>query len=91
MTESGMKCIEIAKANGSWDALNDIEDLKIPDDLKTKLEEAPEAKAFFENIAKSAKQNMLWWIASAKKEETRNARIDEIVACAMQRKKPKQF
>lgn len=91
MTESGMKCIEIAKANGSWDALNDIEVLKIPDDLNAKLEEAPEAKAFFESLAKSAKQNMLWWIASAKKEETRNSRIDEIVSCAIQRKKPKQF
>jgi uncharacterized protein YdeI (YjbR/CyaY-like superfamily) len=91
MTEWGMKCIEIAKANGSWDKLNDIEELKIPEDLNAKLEEAPEAKAFFGKLSKSVKQNMLWWIASAKKDETRNSRIEEIVACARQLKKPKQF
>ncbi len=91
MTDAGMKCIEIAKANGSWDSLNDIEEMKIPNDFELKLNEAPEAKLFFESLSKSVKQNMLWWIASAKKKETRNARINEIVTCAQQKKKPKQF
>jgi uncharacterized protein YdeI (YjbR/CyaY-like superfamily) len=91
MTDAGLKSIETAKANGSWDAFNDIEDLKIPEDLKAKLEETPEAKLSFESLSKSVKQNILWWIASAKKDETRNARILEIISCSRQGKKPKQF
>lgn len=91
MTDAGMKCIEIAKLNGSWDSLNDIEDMVIPEDLDLKLKLTPEADKYFESLSKSVKQNMLRWISSAKKEETRNARINEIVACAQHHKKPKQF
>jgi uncharacterized protein YdeI (YjbR/CyaY-like superfamily) len=37
MTSSGLAVIEQAKANGKWAALDDIENLVIPDDLESML------------------------------------------------------
>jgi uncharacterized protein YdeI (YjbR/CyaY-like superfamily) len=34
MTESGLRLIEMAQQNGSWTALDDVENLRLPDDLQ---------------------------------------------------------
>ena len=44
MTASGLRVIEIAKANGSWEFLDQIEALVVPKDLEKRLKEVPEAK-----------------------------------------------
>ena len=91
MTEAGFKSIEIAKKNGSWTFLDSVEALTIPQDLQKEFQKYPEANTFFEGLSKSIKKMMLYWIISAKRPETRQNRIQEIVTQARLGKKPKQF
>ena len=91
MQEAGYKSIEIAKENGSWTILDAVEALIIPDDLKKELAKDKRAKDFFESLSKSAKKVLLYWVFSAKRKETRQKRILEIVEKASNNMKPKQF
>ncbi len=91
MTEAGYKSIEIAKQNGSWTILDDVEELIIPNDLKAELNSRPIAKAYFESLSKSVKKAILQWLVLAKRPETRQKRMTEIVALADQKLKPKHL
>lgn len=91
MSGEGLKSIEIAKENGSWTRLDDIENLVIPNDLKSELSKCQDASAYFEALSKSVKKGMLYWVLSAKRTETRKKRISEIVKNASINKRPKQF
>jgi len=91
MTKAGFDTIEAAKANGSWTILDEVEALFIPPDLDDVLEQKPEAKTYFLNLSRSDKRNMLQWLVLAKRPETRQNRIQEIVELARQGQKPKQF
>jgi uncharacterized protein YdeI (YjbR/CyaY-like superfamily) len=82
MTEAGLAMIEAAKANGMWTALDAIEALEIPSDLAAEFRSRPGAKANFEAFSTSSKKNILWWIASAKRPETRARRIAETARMA---------
>lgn len=91
MAEAGLLCIEVAKQNGSWTVLDEVEALTIPKDLEKALEAQRGAKAFFMGLSKSTKKAMLQWLVLAKLPETRQRRINEIAALAAQKLKPKQF
>ncbi len=82
MAPAGLAKVEAARLDGSWDALNEIEDLVIPADLAKMLEGNPTAKAHFEAFPRSVKRAILEWIASAKRPETRQKRIEETVRLA---------
>jgi uncharacterized protein YdeI (YjbR/CyaY-like superfamily) len=43
------------------------------------------------NLSRTDKRNLLQWITLAKREETRQKRIREIVVSAENQRKPKQF
>ena len=89
MTLSGFDAIETAKRNGSWFLLDRVEALIIPDDLGKALAEKPAAHHFFQKLSRSDKRGLLQWLVFAKRDETRQKRIIEIVACADQNLKPK--
>lgn len=91
MTEAGLISIQIAKQNGSWTILDDVEELIIPKDLEKEFKKQPGSKDFFLSLSKSAKKGMLQWLVLAKRPETRQKRISEIVQLAAQKLKPKQF
>jgi len=91
MTEAGLLCIEIAKQNGSWTILDSVEELEVPGDLETELKLKTNAYDFFFGLSKSTKKGMLQWLVMAKREETRQKRIKEIVELAEKKQKPKQF
>lgn len=91
MTEAGLAVISRAKENGSWDILNEVEELKVPDDLNNALKKDVIAESFFNSLSKSVKKAMLQWIAFAKRSETREKRINEIAELAAKNQKPKQF
>jgi uncharacterized protein YdeI (YjbR/CyaY-like superfamily) len=85
MTQAGLAKIEIAKLNGAWNRLNDIErDLVVPDDLKLALAGNQKAAENFEKFPASSKKQYLWWLKSAKRSETRAKRIQEIIRRAEQ-------
>lgn len=91
MMTSGQKCIEVAKLNGSWSLLDQVEELIIPEDLESAFENHKGSKAYFLGLSKSVRKMMLRWIVLAKRPETRKRRIDEIAILAGQNKIPKQF
>jgi uncharacterized protein YdeI (YjbR/CyaY-like superfamily) len=82
MTEPGLAKIEAAKADGSWNLLDAVDDLIVPDDLQVALDADPTAKANFEASPDSVKKPTLYWVYSAKRETTRSDRIAQIVAAA---------
>lgn len=88
MTEAGLKSIEIAKQNGSWTILDEVEQLIIPTDLASELQKYDQALPYFESLSKSNKKLMLSWLVFAKTPPTRQKRIDEIVKIAINRQKP---
>jgi len=91
MTDAGLECIEIAKQNGFWSILDTAESLEIPDDLEAGFLIIPGSKDYFLSLSRSDKRNILQWLVLAKRIETRQKRITEIVELAGQRLKPKQF
>ncbi|MGL4610343.1 MAG: YdeI/OmpD-associated family protein [Trueperaceae bacterium] len=84
MTAAGLKCIAIAKQNGMWESLDKIEALEIPDDLANLFSKNKKAKENFATFPPSSKKNILQWIASAKRGETRQKRLEETVTLAAQ-------
>lgn len=91
MMEAGYESIKIAKRNGSWTILDDVEELKIPEDLEAAFKTKEGSADFFLSQSKSVQKAMLQWVTLAKRSETRQNRIAEIVTLAAQKLKPKQF
>lgn len=91
MTKAGLEVINKAKQNGSWIILDDAEALIIPKDLEIEFQKRGNAKNYFLNLSRSDKRNILQWLVLAKRKETREKRIVEIVELADRMQKPKQF
>ncbi len=91
MEDAGYKSIEIAKENGSWTILDEVEACIIPKDLEEEFARYQGAMEYFENLSKSAKKGLLHWVTFAKKKETRQKRISEIAKNASKNTKPKPF
>jgi len=79
MMPQGLKIVEYAKQTGSWDALNKVDELVIPDEMNELFKKNTTAKTNFENFPPSAKRGILEWIYNAKQETTRLKRITETV------------
>ncbi|RVT77435.1 hypothetical protein EOD40_06415 [Flavobacterium sufflavum] len=79
MHESGLAKIEIAKKNGSWSSLDHVEELVIPPDLEIAFQKNKLAFENYKNFSPSYRKNYLYWLSQAKREETRNNRIVEII------------
>jgi len=88
MIPAGLETVEAAKKEGSWNFLDDIEDLIVPEDLKKALKENNTALKNFEAFNDSTKKGIFYWIASAKRPETRLKRIEKSVSLAEQNKRP---
>jgi len=79
MHQAGLDSIKIGKQNGSWTALDPIENGIIPEDLKKAFDENPKAYANYLSFAPSYKKNYLYWLYSAKRDATKTKRITEII------------
>lgn len=82
MTESGQKLIDHAKKTGTWDALVQVENSVIPEDLQKLFNKNKTAQKHFKAFSNSVKRMILEWILSAKRPETRAKRIEETVHLA---------
>jgi uncharacterized protein YdeI (YjbR/CyaY-like superfamily) len=88
MTEFGMAKIEAAKQNNSWTSLDAVEALIVPEDLQQALEVNEPAKNYFQLLSNTTKKNILLWIQSAKRPETRLKRIEQTILSVAQNKSP---
>lgn len=79
MMPSGLKSVEIAKENGSWNYLDDVEAMIVPNDLNERLNKNLNARKFYEALSPSKQKWILYWLHSAKREVTREKRLKEII------------
>lgn len=82
MAPAGLKMVELAKESGTWDALNDVENLVVPPDLEKALAAYPDAAGHFDNFPPSVKRGILEWLMNAKRQATRDERIEETARLA---------
>jgi uncharacterized protein YdeI (YjbR/CyaY-like superfamily) len=82
MMPEGLAVIDGAKQNGAWDALNEVEELTIPEDLLIGFKKEKKAYDHFLAFPKSSKKIILQWISEAKQPETRSKRIAESIRLA---------
>ncbi len=80
MTDAGRRAIEVAKANGWWTLYDAVEDLLEPDELAAALDGDRAARTTWDGFPPSARKQMLWWVITAGKPETRANRIAKIVS-----------
>lgn len=88
MTEAGIEKIEVAKQDGSWTTLDASEALIVPADLQQALAANEIASKHFAKFSNTTKKNILFWIDSAKRLETRLKRIEQTINSAAQSKNP---
>ncbi|MDJ0631685.1 MAG: YdeI/OmpD-associated family protein [Xenococcaceae cyanobacterium MO_188.B29] len=88
MREGGLEKIAIAKQDGSWNVLDEVEALIVPLDLEQALETNKTANQYFARFSNTSKKNILFWIQSARRSETRLKRIELTVNAAAQNKNP---
>lgn len=80
MTEAGLAKIREAKANGQWEKTDVREEVtQVPSELTEALAQDARARASFEKLAPSYRRQFIYWIASAKRDETRGKRVAETV------------
>ncbi|MCK0096440.1 YdeI/OmpD-associated family protein [Yoonia sp. F2084L] len=91
MTPAGQAVIDKAKADGSWTALDDVEDLMIPADLQAAFDACPGAQTNWEGFPRSVKRGALEIVLNAKRAVTRAAKIATIVEDSAQNKRPFQW
>lgn len=91
MTQAGLDSIEKAKQNGSWTVLDEVEELIIPQDLDEAFNKFEGSKTYFLSLSKSVKKMMLQWLVLAKRPETRQKRIAEIIESSVRKEIPAPF
>ncbi len=91
MLPVGLAKVEWAKQNGTWDALNEVSEGIVPDDLMVAFEQNIPALEHWETFSKSSRKAILEWILNAKTPETRNKRILETATLAAQNVKANQY
>ena len=91
MTQQGYESIEIAKQNGYWTILDEIEEVIVPNYLELAFEKLNGSKDYFLSLSKSTRKIILSWIILVGKQETRQKRIEEVVESAALNLKPKHL
>ncbi|MDX2019649.1 MAG: YdeI/OmpD-associated family protein [Deltaproteobacteria bacterium] len=89
---AGAAMVALAKSSGTWSALDAVEDLVLPPDLKARFKlEAKVALQNFDAFPRSVKRGILEWILTAKKPQTRADRIEQTVTMAARNERANQW
>jgi len=86
-----MAKVEAAQRDGTWEALDAVEDLVIPPDLQAALNDFPAAASNFGQFPRSARRGILEWILQAKTPITRERRVLETARLAEQNIRANQW
>lgn len=80
MQPPGLEQVELAKADGRWEAAYEPQSTAVvPPDFERALEANPEARRFFETLTGARRYAFLYRIQDAKRPETRARRIETFV------------
>jgi uncharacterized protein YdeI (YjbR/CyaY-like superfamily) len=88
MKAAGLRQVELAKADGRWDAAYDRQGAAgVPEDLQAALDANPRAREFFATLDSANRYAVLYRIQDAKRTETRARRVAKYVAMLADHKK----
>lgn len=91
MQAAGNHVIQVAKTNGSWSMLDDVEALILPSDLELALRAEAGAMEYYQGLSKSGKKLLLSWVIMAKRTETRQKRIAAVAESAGRGVRPEKL
>ena len=80
MHQSGLNVIQLAKENGLWNALDEVDEGIIPQDLAAAFSKNPIAYKHYKDFKPSYQRGYLYWLWIAKRPATRMKRINEIIS-----------
>ena len=81
MKLAGLKEAEAAKADGRWEqAYDSPANMSLPDDFLTNLKNDKKAFAFYKSLNKANQYAIAWRLQTAKRPETKEKRMNEILA-----------
>jgi uncharacterized protein YdeI (YjbR/CyaY-like superfamily) len=80
MTDYGLAKVEIAKKTGMWDKPDQPRpQFVMHEEFQEALDQHPKALEFFNSLNKADRQQYIYWVASAKRQDTREKRIKESI------------
>jgi uncharacterized protein YdeI (YjbR/CyaY-like superfamily) len=79
MTEAGLAKVRAAKESGEWFKSRLRKEFEVPPYMKKALTANKRALENFNKLAPSYKRNLVGWVSSAKREETRKRRLKEAI------------
>lgn len=80
MQPSGLAQVRQAKADGRWEAAYDSsKTMEIPEDFLRRLKKDKNAYTFFQTLNRANTYAIAWRLQTAKKPETREARMDKLL------------
>ncbi len=80
MQPFGIQQVDLAKADGRWEAAYESQSkITVPDDFQQELDKNQKAKDFFSTLSSGNRYAILFRIQTAKKSETRIARIQKFI------------
>lgn len=81
MHPAGSLAVEQAKADGRWDrAYAGQATIEVPPDLAAALKATPPAETMFDRLNAANRYSVLYRVTTAKRAETRQHRIEQLVA-----------
>ena len=86
MTDAGRAVIAVAKANGSWNSLDDIDAMIVPPDLEAALADHDGARAHFDSRSPSQRRAALAFVTQVKRADLRAARVQRVVDACLARR-----
>ena len=80
MKPAGLEQVELAKADGRWEAAySSPASMTVPDDLEKALDGSPKAAEFWAGLNKSNRYAIIYQLEDAKKPETRVRRLEKFL------------
>jgi len=81
MNEVGMAKIIEAQERGEWLMIREVnKELIVPSFIQNAFAKNEKARLFFGTLAGSYKRQIVFWVSSAKKEETKEKRLKEVIS-----------
>jgi uncharacterized protein YdeI (YjbR/CyaY-like superfamily) len=75
MAPAGVAMVELARRTGTWTALDLVEELVEPAELRAALDAVPAARRSWDGFPRSTRRALMEWISSAKTDATRDKRV----------------
>ncbi len=80
MEEPGRAAVRVARKNGTWQMLADVDALRIPPDLQNALAVDAGTRRGFDSLSAASRRILIYRVLSARRPETRARRVAEAVA-----------